>query len=96
MTETEIAYRAAINSCALSCHPVGLALSWRRRRTQRASDPQARTGEECCRLVEDHTERLGSERAMWGADRSQGDIELAIGDADVAGGDGQLMQHAPS
>jgi hypothetical protein len=30
MTETEIAYRAAINSCALSCHPVGLVLSWRR------------------------------------------------------------------
>ena len=37
MTETEIAYRAAINSCALSCHPVGLVLSWRRWRTQRAS-----------------------------------------------------------
>ena len=30
------------------------------RRTHGEADPQARTGEECCRLVEDHTERLGS------------------------------------
>jgi hypothetical protein len=29
---------------------------------------------------------------MWGAERSQGDIELAIGDADVAGVGEQLMQ----
>jgi hypothetical protein len=29
---------------------------------------------------------------MWRAERSQGDIELAIGDADVTGGGEQLMQ----
>ena len=56
------------------------------------ADPQARTREECCRLVEDHTERLGSVRAMWGAERSQGDMELSIGDADIARGSEQLMQ----
>src|SRR5215471_16958096 len=62
------------------------------RRTHCEADPQARTGEDCCRLVEDHTERLGGVRAMWGAERSQGDIKLAIGHADVAGGGEQLMQ----
>ena len=56
------------------------------RRMHCEADPQARTWKDCCRLVEDHTERLGSVRAMRGAERSQGNIELAIGDADVASG----------
>jgi hypothetical protein len=66
------------------------------RRMHCEADPQARTQEDCCCLVEDPTERLSSVRAMWGAERSQGDVELAIGDANVAGSGEQLMQQGPS
>jgi hypothetical protein len=47
------------------------------RRTHCEADPQARTGDGRCRLVEDHAERLGSVRATGGAEWRQGDIELA-------------------
>jgi hypothetical protein len=33
---------------------------------------------------------------MWGAERGQGDMELAIGDANVAGSGEQFMQQGPS
>ena len=45
-------------------------------------------------FVEDRTESLSSERAMRRAERSQGDIELAIGEADVSCGGEQLMQQS--
>ena len=43
-------------------------------------------------LVEHLTEGLGGVRPMRRAERSQGDMQLAIGDADVACGGEQLMQ----
>jgi hypothetical protein len=62
------------------------------RRTHCKTHPQARAGEDCRRCVEHLTECLGGLRAMRGAERTQGDTELAIGDADVASGREQLMQ----
>src|ERR1700688_4650466 len=60
-------------------------------RTEKAH-PQARAGEDCRCLVERLTEGLGGERSMWGAERSQGDMQLVIGDADVACSGEQLME----
>jgi hypothetical protein len=51
-----------------------------------------RTGEDCCRFVEDLAECLGGLRSMRRAEWSQNDIELAIGDADIACDGEQLMQ----
>ena len=61
-------------------------------RTQCEANPQTRSGEECRRLVEHLAESLGGARAMRRAERSQGDVQLAIADADVAGSGKQLMQ----
>src|SRR5467141_4093534 len=49
-------------------------------------------GEDCRRLIEHLAEGLGGVRSMRRAERSQGDLQLAIGDADVACGGEQLMQ----
>jgi hypothetical protein len=49
-------------------------------------------GEDCRCLVERLTEGLGGERSVWGADRSQGGMQLAIADADVACSGEQLME----
>ena len=43
-------------------------------------------------MVERLTEGLSGERSVWGAERSQGDMQLAIGDADVACSGEQLME----
>ena len=56
------------------------------------ANPQTRAGEECRRLVEHLAESLGGACAMRRAERSQGDVQLAIADADVAGSGEQLMQ----
>src|SRR5271169_6952732 len=56
------------------------------------SNPQARAGEDCRRLVEHLTEGLGGVRSMRRAERSQGDMQFAVGDADVACSGEQLMQ----
>src|SRR3984893_19128843 len=61
-------------------------------RTHREANPQARAGKDCRCLVERLTEGLGGERSVWGAERSQGDMQLAIGDADVACAGEQLME----
>src|SRR3974377_1371346 len=78
----------------------GAALDWRAGegkpetwwRTHREANPQARAGKDCRCLVERLTEGLGGERSMWGAERTQGDVQLAIGDADVACSGEQLME----
>jgi hypothetical protein len=54
------------------------------------ANPQARTGEDCRRLVEDLAESLSGLRSMRRAERSH--IERAIGEADVACSGKQLMQ----
>jgi hypothetical protein len=49
-------------------------------------------------LVERLTEGLGGERSVWGAERSQGDMQLAIGDTDIACSGEQLpplWKHCP-
>jgi hypothetical protein len=46
-------------------------------------------------LVEHLAEGLGGVRSMRRAERSQGDMQLAIGDADVACSGEQLMQQGP-
>ena len=56
------------------------------------ANAQARAGEDCRGLVEHLTEGLGGVRSMRRAERSQGDMQLAIGDADVACSGEQLMQ----
>src|SRR4029077_6217240 len=61
-------------------------------RTHRKTNPQERAGEDCRCVVERLTEGLGGERSVWGAERSQGDMQLAIGDADVARSGEQLME----
>ena len=61
-------------------------------RTHREANPQARAGEACRCLVERLTEGLSGKRSVWGAERSQGDMQLAIGDADVACSGEQLME----
>src|SRR5712671_3128995 len=55
-------------------------------------NPQAGAGEDCRRLIEHLAEGLGGVRSMRRAERSQGDLQLAIADADVAGGGEELMQ----
>src|SRR5258707_11188578 len=55
-------------------------------------NPQAGAGEDCRRLIEHLTEGVGGVRSMRRAERSQGDMQLAIGDADVACSGEQLMQ----
>jgi hypothetical protein len=55
--------------------------SFRRKQTQ-----------ECCRLIKHLAQGLGSAGSMRRAERSQGDMQLAIGDADVARSGEQLMQ----
>ena len=51
-----------------------------------------RAGEDCRCLVEHLTEGLGGVRSMRLAERSQGDMQLAIGDTDVACNGEQLME----
>ena len=43
-------------------------------------------------LVEHLTKGLGGVRSMWRAERSQGDMQLAVGDADIACRGEQLVQ----
>ena len=43
-------------------------------------------------VAERLTEGFGGERSVWGAERSQGDMQLAIGDVDVACSGEQLME----
>src|SRR5215469_17073950 len=62
------------------------------RRTHCEANAQAGSWEDGRRLVEELTERVGGVRAMGRAERSQGEIELAVGDMDVAHGGEQLMQ----
>ena len=49
-----------------------------------------RAGEHCRGLVQDFTEGLGSVRSMRRAERSQGDVQLALAEADFASPGEQL------
>src|SRR5271165_2817600 len=56
------------------------------------TEKRSRAGEDCRGLVEHLTEGLGGVGSMRRAERSQGDMQLAIGDADVACRGEQLME----
>lgn len=55
-------------------------------RTHGEAHPQARAGEDSRGLVEHFAEGLGGAGSMRRAERSQGDMQLAIGDADITCG----------
>src|SRR5258707_1330689 len=63
-----------------------------RRWTRREAKAQTRAREDGGGLVQELAEGPGGARAMRGAQRRQGDLQLVGGDLDVAGGGEKLVQ----